>query len=74
MRIFKSRFKVKMAFVPQDLWLGVYWKREQDSYGRNWTVVYICLLPTLPIIVTACPTSWFPDHRRNDCPALEGKD
>jgi hypothetical protein len=47
--------KLEVAFVPQDCWIGVYWKR--DEYGSsNWRTarlrVYVCILPTLPLIFT----------------------
>jgi hypothetical protein len=46
---FIGRPRIRMKFVIQDLWLGVYWK--QITYPQElW--LYICLLPTLPIIVT----------------------
>jgi hypothetical protein len=34
---------IRIAFKPQDLWIGLYIERRR---------VYICLLPTLPICIT----------------------
>lgn len=38
-----------LEWKPQDLWVGVYWKRRYTSDTDGWTDVYICLLPCLPI-------------------------
>lgn len=37
---------VSVEFVPQDVWVGVYWR-------RRWALlsVWVCLLPCLPIHV-----------------------
>ena len=46
-------FEVRTRFVPNDLWLGCYWRRWevlQDTCVE--TDVYICLIPALPIIIT----------------------
>lgn len=52
----------KLKFVPQDLWIGLYWTRVLviDSLGSNEkeyirqdlfvTTWYLCLIPCLPII------------------------
>lgn len=31
-------------FEPRDIWIGVYWNREED-----YSEVYVCILPMLPI-------------------------
>lgn len=35
---------VRVLFEPRDLWLGVYWDRRPGAL-----VVYVCVLPMLPI-------------------------
>lgn len=47
---------VRIKFVPQDCWVGIYWKTNDVfslKYGtwlcRKWTV-YICIVPCFPII------------------------
>lgn len=45
-----------IKFVPQDLWIGLYWKREiqsqySDGSGRIEDVTYyLCVIPCFPII------------------------
>jgi hypothetical protein len=50
---------MKVKFVPQDVWIGLYWKTETE--GGRWQktgtyevwekrTYYLCLLPCLPII------------------------
>jgi len=60
--------KVALKFVPQDCWLGIYWRRTPIEFwdmgdpthncGWDWKV-YLCLLPCLPIVF-----SW----KRARCP------
>lgn len=40
-------FTATIKFVPQDLWVGVFWRRYISTLE-----IYICLLPTLPIKLT----------------------
>lgn len=47
--------EVAVVFEPRDLWVGVYWNR--DEYGSsNWRTrrlrVYVCIVPMLPIVFT----------------------
>lgn len=41
---------MKIKFVPQDLWLGLYWKCELTSISTYQTTFYLCLVPCFPII------------------------
>lgn len=49
---------MKIKFVPQDFWIGLYWKTEIENYtcachaGQKGfiTTWYLCLIPCLPII------------------------
>jgi hypothetical protein len=53
---------ITIRFVPQDFWIGLYWKTEPAIRGdkstayrlrrRLVTTWYLCLLPCLPIIFT----------------------
>jgi hypothetical protein len=40
---------MKIKFVKQDLWIGVFWKRTNEKLFYKITV-YVCLIPCLPII------------------------
>lgn len=42
-----------IKFEPRDLWVGVYWDREQVP-GPHYDIthVYICLIPCFPIHLT----------------------
>lgn len=49
-----ERFPVKRWFCriewkPQDLWVGVFWKRQTGYRGLPSLDVWVCLLPMLPI-------------------------
>jgi hypothetical protein len=58
------RPQIKIKFVPQDCWVGVFWKREarrlisiiypweREFFERKTLVVYVCLVPCVPIKVT----------------------
>ena len=39
-----GQVQVWLHFEPRDLWIGAYWNKEVE-----YTEVYICLLPTVPI-------------------------
>ena len=42
---------MKIKFVPQDCWVGLYWKREPWFLFRyTVTTWYLCLVPCFPII------------------------
>lgn len=42
---------MKIKFVPQDLWVGLYWKREKlFAFCYTQTTWYLCLIPCFPII------------------------
>lgn len=60
--------RMKLKFEPRDLWFGVHWKadtlckveRVPTAKHGPWIItsrqrvyyVYICIIPTLPIILT----------------------
>ncbi len=37
-------FTIHWKFVPQDLWVGAYWKKHRGTFE-----LWVCLLPCLPI-------------------------
>lgn len=54
----ERRLRVRLEWKPQDLWIGVYWKRsDEQSRAILLYDVWICILPMLPIHLT-----W---HREN---------
>lgn len=64
MRIPRTRWSAHVEFEPRDLWIGVYWRADDDGYGRTWLGVYVCLIPTLPLVLERAPRSWYPDLGR----------
>lgn len=55
--------RVRLEFVPRDVWVGAYWRRDTardnapfafDSYD-----LWLCLLPCLPLHVT-----WYRERSR----------
>lgn len=42
-----AALSLKIIWEPRDLWIGVYW--TTDSRWRDNRIVYLCLLPCLPI-------------------------
>lgn len=46
-----GRLWVRADFVPRDLWLGVYVKPQYWEMGKRHQVVYVCIIPTLPILL-----------------------
>lgn len=39
--------KAQILFEPRDLWIGVFWDRRPGELR-----VYVCLIPTLPLLLT----------------------
>ncbi len=37
----------RILFEPRDLWIGVFWDRRPAELR-----VYVCLIPTLPLLLT----------------------
>ncbi len=57
--------RIRLEFVPQDCWIGVYWKwypPYSNSTCRNdyWNYleVWICLVPCFPIHITRQGKPW----------------
>jgi hypothetical protein len=55
--------KIALQFEKRYLWVGVFWDTERLAWGEphergggrgflNRTKVYVCLVPTLPIVLT----------------------
>jgi hypothetical protein len=44
-----KRLSVRWLFEPRDCWIGVFWNQSWDK-DEYFTLVYICLLPCLPIV------------------------
>jgi hypothetical protein len=58
-RIGHTRWSVSAYVEPRDVWVGVFWDRDVDTYERTWLTVYVCLLPCLPVRFQRAPTSWY---------------
>lgn len=43
--------RLRIKFVPQDVWIGVYWEKPGVRF-RESRKVYVCLIPCFPIIYT----------------------
>jgi hypothetical protein len=47
---------VKIEFIPNDLWVGIYWKRTNaildSGPSAAATDVYVCIIPCFPIHIT----------------------
>jgi len=49
---------MKIKFVPQDLWVGLYWKTEtlfdesvcKPGWEYTKTTWYLCVIPCFPVI------------------------
>ena len=42
---------MKIKFVKQDFWVGLYWKKEKDTFTNTIkTTWYLCIVPMFPII------------------------
>jgi hypothetical protein len=42
-----NKYKIKIEFVPQDFWIGIFWKKQLDRFD-----LYLCLIPMFPIHFT----------------------
>jgi hypothetical protein len=44
--------RARVTFEPRDLWVGIYWDRDQSPANNRYELhLFICLIPTLPIHV-----------------------
>lgn len=42
--------RIRLEFKPEDMWVGVYWKRTRVGRATRAVIdVWICLVPTIPI-------------------------
>jgi hypothetical protein len=48
----RLRVDVRVDFVPRDLWVGLYVGKTWYEGGRKCQSFYVCVAPTLPIVVT----------------------
>ena len=46
----RHRLEVRWLWEPRDLWVGVFWNRVWTP--ERFLLVYVCLLPSLPICVS----------------------
>jgi len=40
----RNEMKIEFLFEPQDIWIGIYWKRYPKAIE-----FYVCILPLFPI-------------------------
>ena len=49
----KDERRIALEFKPQDLWIGVFWKKTElfpwNYRNRSRCDIWICILPMLPI-------------------------
>lgn len=48
------KLRVRVAFVRQDCWIGLFWKRRYPSSPPGVDPIvtyYVCIIPMLPIII-----------------------
>lgn len=55
-------FRWAVKFEPRDLWVGLFWDREDIAsggglFGTTWRF-YFCLLPMLPLVVSFDTGGW----------------
>ena len=43
-----SNIEIALRFEPRDLWIGVYWDRN-NGIMFDFLAVYLCLIPLFPI-------------------------
>lgn len=47
---FVTKWKVQLEFKPQDLWIGVFWKKGGErGFDEDHINVWICIIPMIPI-------------------------
>lgn len=40
---------VHLEFQSGDLWIGIYWTRRSDAWGKSRLELWLCLIPCLPL-------------------------
>lgn len=53
---YSAKLSISLCFVPEDLWVGVFWKRRLKKEVTNRGTVFICLIPMLPIRIKLVKT------------------
>lgn len=51
-------WRVRVQFVPRDLWIGVYWKTEVLMTGQLMDTFFVCLVPMVPIVIQRRRRGW----------------
>jgi hypothetical protein len=42
---------IRIEFKPEDLWIGVFWRKQHEQGWHTRFDVWICILPCVPIHV-----------------------
>ncbi len=58
----RGRWRWRLDYEPRDMWIGVYWKRHDQSSPLCFSF-YVCLVPCFPIKVRRV-RSWAYDNLR----------
>lgn len=64
-------WSLRLEWKPQDLWVGVYWKRSRTAF-LAFLDVWVCLVPCVPIHFEAWRPVPPPRPRHDACPECGG--
>jgi hypothetical protein len=46
---YSAKLSVSLCFVPEDFWIGIFWKRRTEKELSHRGSLYLCLVPMFPI-------------------------
>jgi hypothetical protein len=54
----RPQWSLRLLWEPRDMWVGVYWTRDEVAPGVPLLTVYVCVVPCLPIRLCAIWRNW----------------
>src|SRR5438309_1325819 len=46
---YSAKLSISLCFVPEDFWVGAFWRRAKDKSSTERFALWVCVLPFIPI-------------------------
>lgn len=53
---YSAKLSISLCFMPEDFWIGVFWKRRTKNELTHRGTIYLCLFPMLPLRIKLIKT------------------